>query len=109
MKGDKVLMAMIAAFLVALAIPVVVAAAPSGSAAFVSGCSRGQLEVNYSGISVRNMKCATARRLIGSLRRAPGARFTVQGWGCRRLSGGLYGGTFRCTRGNAAFRFGWGD
>lgn len=65
-------------------------------------------EVNFANLSVRNMNCSTAVSLVGSITTMD-AYFTVGGFSCSRISGGDLGGQWRCTQGNEAFRFDWGD
>ena len=71
-------------------------------------CTRTGAEPNISGLSVRGMTCGQAEGVISRFG-AISQSFTVLGFACDRLSGGDLGGTWRCTRGAAAFRFAFGD
>ena len=58
--------------------------------------------------SVRNMRCRTAVRVmrrVWTIRRT----FHAGPFFCRRVSGGRYGGQWRCVDGRRAFRFDFAD
>lgn len=60
--------------------------------------------------SARNMSCGAGkfdmRRYKGSIKK----HFTTpKGFSCSRISGGALGGTWRCVKGNKAYRFDFGD
>lgn len=91
--------------LVALTLP----SASAGSAAVVRACNH-SVDFNLKIISARNMRCRAARRVMrrhdGSIRR----RFDApNGFRCHLAEGRLISGIWRCTRGDKAFRFAFGD
>jgi hypothetical protein len=71
---------------------------------------RGAVTPNITISSARNMSCLQAmrdmRRYHGSIDRSfP----TPGGFRCNRVSGGQFGGQWRCTSGQRAYRFNFGD
>jgi hypothetical protein len=60
--------------------------------------------------SARNMTCRAAANDMRSYRGQIYRRFkTPAGFVCQRVSGGQFGGQWRCVRGNRAYRFEFGD
>ena len=89
---------------------VIAALAISASPANVVDCNSWASYPNIKISSARNMTCRAAvvemRRYRGQIFRrfrTPG-RFT-----CSRVSGGNFGGQWRCVRATQAFRFEFGD
>jgi hypothetical protein len=89
---------------------VIAALAISASPAGVVDCNAWASYPNIKISSARNMTCRAAvvemRRYRGQIFRrfrTPG-RFT-----CARVSGGHFGGQWRCVRATLAFRFEFGD
>jgi hypothetical protein len=74
----------------------------------VLDCPATGAEPNISHLSVRNMSCQDAVTVIqrfGTIEK----NFSAGGFDCSRLSGVALGGTWRCTQGETAFRFDFGD
>lgn len=67
------------------------------------------LSVNISGISVRNISCDDALRLLTENLGTVSRTFALGGFECARISGGRLGGIWRCTDGDQAIRFSFGD
>ena len=60
--------------------------------------------------SARNMTCKAAAREMRSYRGQISRTFGTPGrFRCSRVSGGTFGGQWRCVRGTRAFRFEFGD
>jgi hypothetical protein len=60
--------------------------------------------------SARNMSCRAAKREMRRYRRPIRRRFrTPGGFRCSRVSGGRFGGQWRCAKGARAFRFEFGN
>jgi len=60
--------------------------------------------------SARNMTCRAAATDMRTYRGQIFRRFkTPAGFLCQRVSGGQFGGQWRCVRGNRAYRFEFGD
>ena len=89
---------------------VIAALAISAVPADVVDCNSWASYPNIKISSARNMTCRAAvlemRRYRGQIFR----RFrTPAGFTCSRVSGGQFGGQWRCVRVNRAFRFDFGD
>ena len=67
------------------------------------------LSVNISGISVRNISCDDALQLLTDDLGSVSKSFALGGFQCARISGGRLGGVWRCTDGDQAIRFSFGD
>ena len=79
-------------------------------AAWVRDCRTWVYYPNLYISSVRNMSCRAARREMRRYRRPIYRRFrTPGGFRCLRVSGGRFGGQWRCVKGARAFRFEFGD
>jgi hypothetical protein len=86
-----------------------VASAGVGSAAVVD-CSAWAKYPNIKISSARNMTCQSAVREMRSYRGQIFKRFgTPGGFVCSRVSGGNFGGQWRCVKATRAFRFEFGD
>ena len=60
--------------------------------------------------SARNMSCGAAKFDMRRYRSSIRKRFTTpKGFTCNRISGGTFGGTWRCVKGAQAYRFDFGD
>ena len=60
--------------------------------------------------SARNMRCRAAAQDMRRYRGQIFRRFrTPGGFVCTRVSGGQFGGQWRCVRGTRAYRFEFGD
>jgi hypothetical protein len=60
--------------------------------------------------SARNMTCKAAAQEMRSYRGQISRTFTTPGrFRCTRVSGGQFGGQWRCVQGTRAFRFDFGD
>jgi hypothetical protein len=60
--------------------------------------------------SARNMTCHAAARELRRYKKSIFRRFrTPGGFVCTRVSGGTFGGQWRCARRGQAFRFEFGD
>jgi hypothetical protein len=81
---------------------------PTGVAAAVRQCSTSGLEINFGNLVARNMSCGRARAIIRRMRGIQ-SRFRVRGYTCRQISGGAFGGTWRCVKSRKVFRFDFGD
>jgi len=55
------------------------------------------------------MSCTSAVRVMKSNRGDISRTFTVQGFTCTQVSGGQFGGQWRCVKGARAFRFEFKD
>ncbi len=67
-------------------------------------------EINIVISSARNMRCRAAERDMERYRGPIRRRFkTPGGFRCLRVSGGAYGGQWRCVKGGRAYRFDFGD
>jgi hypothetical protein len=89
---------------------VIAALVISAAPADVVDCNSWASYPNIKISSARNMTCRAAvlemRRYRGQIFR----RFrTPAGFTCSRVSGGQFGGQWRCVRVNRAFRFDFGD
>ena len=106
-------------------VPLIIAAALAAGAAQPASASASTVEAGASAVrdchtwayypnvlisSARNMSCRKAmkvfRRYGGSIYRT---FWTPGGFHCYRVSGGTYGGQWRCTQGHRALRFEFGD
>jgi hypothetical protein len=80
-----------------------------GGASGVVSCHR-TVSVTETITSARAMTCAAAARDLHPTHKPVSRRFrTHGGFTCRRVSGGELGGEWRCTRGERAYRFEFGD
>ena len=75
----------------------------------VVGCHYA-VDYNLVVSSARNMTCRAAGRELRRYKKSISRRFrTPGGFVCTRVSGGTFGGQWRCVRGRQAFRFEFGD
>jgi hypothetical protein len=88
--------------------PAQIASAPASAAPPPMDCPTTGAEPNISNLSVRYMTCGQAQGVIATFG-SISQHFTVLGFDCNRLSGGDLGGTWRCTKGERAMRFDFGD
>ncbi|MDQ5834614.1 MAG: hypothetical protein M3550_16425 [Actinomycetota bacterium] len=90
--------------LTALALP-----ASSAGSAIVRNCNHA-VDFNLKIISARNMRCRAARSVMRRNDDPIAVNFAApNGFRCRLKEGGPLGGTWRCTRGEKAFRFDFAD
>lgn len=92
---------------------VIVLASSAGTAGAgqrgVVGCHYA-VDFNLVVSSARNMSCRAAGRELRRYKKSISRRFrTPGGFVCSRVSGGTFGGQWRCVRGGQAFRFEFGD
>ena len=84
--------------------------APNASSAAVVDCNTYAYFPNVLISSARNMTCRAAARDMRRYRRPIDRRFrTPGGFMCVRVSGGAFGGQWRCVSGTRAYRFEFGD
>jgi hypothetical protein len=88
----------------------------ASSAGTAGGGSRGvvgchvAVDFNLVVSSARNITCGAAARELRRYKRSIFRRFhTPGGFLCIQVSGGRFGGQWRCARGVRAFRFEFGD
>ncbi|MCW2994186.1 MAG: hypothetical protein JWQ18_1681 [Conexibacter sp.] len=88
----------------------VLALVPAAAAqAKVVDCSTYSDYPNTKISSARGMSCAAAVKVIKSYRGDISRTFKVQGFACGQVSGGQYGGQWRCAKDARAFRFEFKD
>ena len=96
--------------LAGLAVPTGASAGPTASASGVRDCNHWAFYPNVKIDSARNMTCRAARRQMRRYRGPIYRTFTTPGgFYCYRVSGGRFGGQWRCTKGGKAFRFDFSD
>ena len=82
---------------------------PGLAQARVVDCRRA-VTPNITISSARNMSCIQAMRDMRRYHGSIGGSFsTPGGFRCNRVSGGQFGGQWRCTSGQRAYRFNFGD
>src|SRR3954451_13131818 len=74
----------------------------------VSDCPGVGHEPTITNVSVRFMTCGQAQGIIDNFG-VIDSHFTVLGYSCDRVSGQELGGQWRCTKGQQALRFDFGD
>ncbi len=80
---------------------------PAGSASAKRCAGNG---VTISGVIAIHTTCSNARRIAGdTIQRCNAPPCRIDGYHCRRLTGGQLGGEWRCTRGRRIVRFSFGD
>ena len=105
----KLASAVFAAFALAI-VPSAATAASAQAAAVVDCRNYVHDEVNIVISSARNMTCRAAERDMERYRGPIRRRFrTPGGFRCVRVSGGPYGGQWRCVKRARAYRFDFGD
>jgi hypothetical protein len=96
-----------------LAIAAVFAAAAAAAPATPQGVVPCHVWAKYPNTlisSARNMTCKAAAREMRNYRGQISRTFDTPGrFHCSRVSGGTFGGQWRCVRGTRAFRFEFGD
>jgi len=81
----------------------------SAGSAIVRDCNHA-VDFNLKITSARNMRCRAAERVMRRNDKPIATNFAVpNGFRCRLKEGGPLGGTWRCTRGEKAFRFDFAD
>jgi hypothetical protein len=93
------------------AIVVAAALVPTAAAAQakVVDCSTYADYPNIKISSARGMTCAAAVKVMKSYRGNISPTIHVQGFTCRQVGGGQFGGQWRCVTGARAFRFEFKD
>jgi hypothetical protein len=87
-----------------------VPALPAPAPAAVVDCHVFAYYPNVLISSARNMTCRAAARDMKRYKRSISRTFrTPGGFRCTRVSGGEFGGQWRCVKGGRAYRFEFGD